>query len=73
MDFVIGDNLAVEVKTGKEIRPRDLKGLKALSEEIPLKHKIIVSLSEKTSRLISSGLIPRGLPRSYEALASLQG
>ncbi|MCY4321053.1 MAG: AAA family ATPase [Bdellovibrionaceae bacterium] len=52
VDFVIGDNLAVEVKSGKEIRPRDLKGLKALSEEIPLKYKILVSLSEKTSRLI---------------------
>ena len=52
VDFVIGDNFAVEVKAGKEIRPRDLKGLKALSEEIPLKYKIIVSLSETNSRLI---------------------
>ena len=52
VDFVIGDNLAVEVKAGKEIRARDLKGLKALSEEIPLKYKIIVSLSGKSSRLI---------------------
>ena len=52
VDFVIGDNLAVEVKAGKGIRPRDLKGLKALSEEISLKYKIIVSFSEKSSRLI---------------------
>ena len=52
VDFVIGDNFAVEVKAGKEIRSRDLKGLKALSEEVPLKYKIIVSLSEKTPRLI---------------------
>jgi len=52
VDFVIGDNFAVEVKAGKEIRSRDLKGLKALLEEAPLKHKIIVSLSEQTSRLI---------------------
>jgi len=52
VDFVIGDNFAVEVKAGKEIRPRDLKGLKALLEETPLKYKIIVSLSEQKSRLI---------------------
>ena len=52
VDFVIGDNLAIEVKASKEIRYRDLKGLKALSEEIAFKHKIIVSLTEKTSRLI---------------------
>ena len=52
VDFVIGDNLAVEVKAGKEIRARDLKGLKALSEEVPLKYKIIASLSAKSSRLI---------------------
>ena len=51
VDFIIGDKLAVEVKAGK-VSPRDLKGLKALSEEIPLKYKTIVSLSEKSSRLI---------------------
>jgi len=54
VDFIIGDNMAVEVKSGQEIRPRDLKGLKALSEEVPLKYKIIVSLSEKSSRLIEN-------------------
>ncbi len=52
VDFVIGDSLAVEAKSGKEIRPRDLKGLKALAEEAPIQHKIIVSLSEKKARLI---------------------
>ena len=52
VDFIIGDNLAIEVKAGKEVRARDLRGLKALSEEIPLKYKILVSLSERTPRLI---------------------
>lgn len=52
VDFIVGDNLAIEVKSGREVRPRDLTGLKALSEEITLKYKIIVSLSEKKPRLI---------------------
>ena len=56
VDFVIGDNLAVEAKAG-EVRPRDLKGLKALSEEVPLKYKILVSLSEKKPRLIEKQLL----------------
>ena len=56
VDFVIGDNLAVEAKAG-EVRPRDLKGLKALSEEVPLKYKILVSLSETKPRLIEKQLL----------------
>lgn len=52
VDFIIGDNTAIEVKAGKEIRNRDLKGLKALCEEKSFQHKIIVSLSEKKPRLI---------------------
>ena len=51
VDFVIGDNLAVEVKAG-EVRARDLKGLKAINEETFFKHKIIVSLKEKRPRLL---------------------
>ena len=47
VDFIIGDNLAVEVKASREVRPRDLKGLKALCEEVPFQHKIIVSLDSK--------------------------
>ena len=51
VDFIVGDNLAVEVKASKKVRKKDLKGLKALCEEIPIKHKLLVSL-EKTPRLM---------------------
>ena len=51
VDFVIGDDTAIEVKASSSIGKEDLKGLKALSEEMKLKNKIIVSF-EKTSRLI---------------------
>ena len=51
VDFVIGNDTAIEVKASSSIGKDDLKGLKALSEEIKLKNKIIVSF-EKTSRLI---------------------
>ena len=47
VDFVIGDNLVVEAKASKEVRPRDLKGLKAICEEISFQYKIIVSLEDK--------------------------
>ena len=47
VDFVIGDNLAVEVKAVEEVRDRDLKGLKALCEEISFPHRIVVSFEKK--------------------------
>ena len=53
VDFVIGDDVAIEVKAGEEIHDRDLKGLKALCEEVPFRHKIIVSLT-KRARLIDN-------------------
>ena len=52
VDFIVGDDLAIEVKTGKEVRSRDLKGLRAICEEISFKYKIIVSLFEKKPRLM---------------------
>ena len=51
VDFVVGDNLMVEVKSSEEVRPRDLKGFRALCEEKSFAHKVIVSF-EKKPRLI---------------------
>ena len=56
VDFVVGDNLAVEVKAKTRIQKKDLKGLKALCEEKPFKHKIIVSL-EDTARLTEDNIL----------------
>lgn len=44
VDFVLGDEVAIEVKAKARITKRDMKGLLALAEEIPLKRKIVVSL-----------------------------
>jgi predicted AAA+ superfamily ATPase len=44
VDFVIGDEVAIEVKAAERVRKSDLKGLRALAEEIPLKRKIIVCM-----------------------------
>jgi uncharacterized protein len=49
VDFVIGDEVAIEVKAAERIRKSDLKGLRALAEELPLKRKIVVCLG--SSRL----------------------
>ena len=52
MDFLIGDSIAIEVKGTTQIQKRHLKGLQVLSEEINLKHKIVVSL-DSAARLIA--------------------
>ena len=44
VDFIIGDEMAIEVKAKEKVTNRDAKGLRAISEEkIPWKHKLIVS------------------------------
>ncbi len=47
VDFIIGDNIAIEVKATSRVQNKHLKGIKALAEEIPLTHKIIISLDDK--------------------------
>jgi predicted AAA+ superfamily ATPase len=44
VDFVIGDEVAIEVKATERVRKNDLKGLRALAEELPLKRKIMVCM-----------------------------
>jgi uncharacterized protein len=44
VDFVIGDEVAIEVKATERVRKNDLKGLRALAEELPLKRKIVVCM-----------------------------
>jgi len=43
VDFIIGDTCAIEVKASTLVHEKHLKGIKLLSEEINLKHKIVVS------------------------------
>jgi uncharacterized protein len=42
VDFIIDDEVGIEVKASTRITSGDLKGLKAISEDIPLKRKIVV-------------------------------
>lgn len=52
VDFLIGDDVAIEVKATNRVQKKHLKGLKALSEEnLPFKHKIVVSLDSEARKL----------------------
>jgi len=46
VDFILDDNIAVEVKATRSVRSQDLKGLQALKEEKNLKHYILVCFEE---------------------------
>ncbi len=50
VDFVVGDHLAIEVKSKARVTRRDLSGLRALSEEIPLERKIVVCTEPRRRR-----------------------
>ena len=56
VDFVVGDTVAVEVKAKASVAERDLKGLRALREEVKLKHALVVCL-ERTRRKTEDGII----------------
>lgn len=43
VDFVLGGEVAVEVKAAEKITERDFRGLRALAEETPLRRKVLVS------------------------------
>jgi uncharacterized protein len=42
VDFLIGDQIGIEVKSKSRVSSRDYKGLRALSDEVPLKRKIVI-------------------------------
>ena len=55
VDFVIGDSIGIEVKSTMHVSPQDCNGLIAFSEEVRLKHKIIVC-NEKEARKLENGI-----------------
>ncbi|MEK6704864.1 MAG: AAA family ATPase [Bdellovibrionota bacterium] len=55
VDFVLGGDTAIEVKSSDRISPRHLKGLHALAEDIHLRKSIIVC-TERTPRKIGAVL-----------------
>ncbi|RMG44332.1 MAG: ATP-binding protein [Candidatus Dadabacteria bacterium] len=55
VDFIVGDSVAIEVKSTDKIKYADLKGMKALSDDMKLKRKIIVC-REKVRRVMDGGI-----------------
>lgn len=51
VDFVIGEDIAIEVKGKSLVTNSDLKGLRALSEEVQLRRKIVVCTEREPRRL----------------------
>jgi len=58
VDFILGDDTAIEVKAADLVSEKHLKGLRALSEEISLKHKIAVSLDPEPRGLEGTDILP---------------
>ena len=55
VDFVIGDEYAVAVKGTSSVQQEDMRSLRLLAREAPMKQKIIVSM-EPEPRLSSGGI-----------------
>lgn len=62
VDFVVGDQVGIEVKSKGRVSPRDYKGLSALTEEVRLKRKIVIC-GERMRRRADDGteIIPPAL------------
>lgn len=54
VDFILGDDVAIEVKGKALVSPRDERALAALAQELPLKRRIVVCL-EPVRRLSAAG------------------
>jgi predicted AAA+ superfamily ATPase len=50
VDFGIGESVAIEVKAKSRPTKKDLRGLAALAEELPLKRRIVVCSTQKPYR-----------------------
>lgn len=50
VDFLLGDEIAIEVKARGNVSPRDLSPLRILAEEVPLRRRIVVSMEPITRR-----------------------
>lgn len=58
VDFVIGDEMAIEVKGTERLADRHMAGLKAFSEDVKLKHKIIVCCESSPRRVGDIQVLP---------------
>ncbi|MBU2513559.1 ATP-binding protein [bacterium] len=58
VDFLINDEIAIEVKGTSRVSQADLKGLKALSEELPLKRAIVVCSETEERKVGGIEIVP---------------
>lgn len=58
VDFVIGDNVAIEVKGSHTVTEKHLKSMKAFSSEIKPKQKLVVSLEDKARKIDDVLILP---------------
>lgn len=58
VDFIIGQEIAIEVKSSELVSERHLTGLKALDEDLKLRKKIVVSLDERPRKIGQIHILP---------------
>jgi predicted AAA+ superfamily ATPase len=58
VDFILGDDVAIEVKGSEAVSEKHLKGLKFLNEEVKFKRNIVVSLDAHPRRLAGVDILP---------------
>ncbi len=56
VDFIVGDELAIEVKAAARINDRDLKGLRDLAHEATFKNRLLVC-QEPEARMTEDGIL----------------
>ena len=67
VDFLVGDTVAIEVKATSRVSPQDLKGLRALGEELRLKKRIVVCTEPRT-RTLDDGVVVMPVERFMQQL-----
>ena len=58
VDFVLDESIAIEVKASRRIAKGDLKGLRALAEEVPLKRQIVACLEPRARHVDGVDILP---------------
>ena len=56
VDFILDNQIAIEVKAKNQVSTKDLKGLRALAEESAMKVYLVVSM-ESTARKTDDGIL----------------
>jgi predicted AAA+ superfamily ATPase len=58
VDVLIDDHTAIEIKASTNVGPADLKGLRALSEEMRLRRRIVVCRERRARRIDDIDVLP---------------